>query len=353
MILTFTPFYSTLITQLNQNKMQPKNKEILHSIDVSNRQMDPIETNSANYDDTELANAAARDIGRINDIINHDSTLTRVEKHQLYSEGCDLRLDWLYASSGGEALPLAEFNGQLEADKEFFARALEQSKQVPQESKFHHETYPQSLWDIKLKQLDLMSLQAYRNANEAQTNLRGTENGRKAWAFADNLMRGVLADSINLMDSISLVAKGDDKLAQDARGKLYEVMLLSYARLMTYEDETFNKVFVRSALSREDRPWDNHASPRRAFDIVVEADGQKKLLQAKNHRNSTEYAWPIRKITDEHFDNTLDNSQRLVNSFKLVLANPSRPDMKLPLERAARMLDRTFAGEMADILENA
>lgn len=330
--------------------MQPKNIATVREIDTRNRQMDPIETAVGGHDDAELAGLAKRDIDRIDTIFDNDPTLTQAEQHELYKEGCDLRLDLLYAGSGGGSLELSEFNSQLEDSKKFFDRALDQSKQLPADRPGQRESYPQSFWDIDLKQLDLRSLQAYRNAHEAQTTLRGTPAGQNAWNFATNQLKGVLADSVKLMSHMSGLAEGDSQLAQDARGKLYETMLLTYARIKTYEDETYDEVFVRSALSREDRPWNNHATPRRAFDMIVQAGRKKTLLQAKNYRNYTAYAQPIRKVTDEHFGQTLDHIQRYISSFKLVIANPSDPHLKVPLTKAADRLDQAFGKEIADTL---
>lgn len=315
--------------------MQNENQRAVKQIDYEVRHLDPIETVSESFDDHDMVGLLKHDIARIDEILEGDTTLTRREKQELYRMGCNLRLDWLYAEHGGRELPLNEFSAAWDETNAFFARA----GGLAQETRRHDPNY---FWDVALKHLDLRALQAHRNAEESQTNLKGTAVGQKVWALADNQMKGVIRDSVRLMEDMQRYADSHTELAQDARGKLFETMLITYARLDTYESEEFDNVFVRSALDREDHPWNEYAYPKRAFDIVIQSGREATLLQAKNHKNNDQYAKPIHKVEDRHFGETLHNLPKYIAEFRLIISNPTDPLAQPALNRAHEELDEAF-----------
>jgi hypothetical protein len=269
-----------------------------------------------------------------------DSSLTATERRELNDMGINLRLDCLYAEHGGRDLPMQQFVAETKHAEAFIGRAAKEAFEG-------HDKQPQAFWKTQVKLLDLRALAAHRYAADSQTTLKDTPNGQKLFGFSQDIMKSVISDSIRLMKDMDKFAHGHTETAQDARGSLYELMILTYARMKHYEDQDFDKVFVRSALSREDEPWNNYAYPRRAFDIVIERDGKEPvLLQAKNHDSEKQYEWPIHKVQDTHFGRTMDNLPKFIMDFSLLLDNPTDPLMKAPLLKAERRLDEVFGHQI-------
>jgi hypothetical protein len=320
--------------------MQPENRSAYNAIEEDFRAQDPLETVVPGYDDEQLAKATREDIGRIDSILDTDTSLTAVERRQLNDMGMNLRLDWLYAESGGRSLPMQQFVGETKHAETFIKKAAAEAYEV-------HDKHPQDFWQTQVKLLDLRAFAAHRYAADSQTTLKGTPNGQKLFGFSQDIMKSVISDSIRLMKDLDKFAHGSTETAQDARGSLYELMILTYARMKHYEDQDFDKAFVRSALSREDRPWNKHAYPKRAFDIAIEREGEEPiLLQAKNHNSDKEYAQPIRKVQDTQFGRTMDNLPKFIMDFSLLLDNPTDPLMKAPLIKAERRLDEVFGTQI-------
>jgi len=321
--------------------MQPRNQETFDQIEAETRGLDPIEVaTDERYDDAALVEQTQRDIERIDTILATDDTITPREQSELYSMGCNLRLEWLYAKHGGGSADKTEFDARWDEANGFFGRAIRRAGE-------RKDRFPNDYWEVALKHLDLRAAQAHRNARESQTTLRGTEAGRQVWALADSQMQGIIMDSTRLMSEMLGRAEGPTRNAQDTRGKLYETMLLTYARLETYEDESFDTTLVRSALDREDRPWDGHAYPKRSFDLVIDSGEKgKRLIQAKNYNNDDEYAAPIQKVEDTHFASTMRDGQRIVASFLLVAGNSANPNLQGHIDRAHRHLDMVFGPQL-------
>ncbi|CAN5343732.1 hypothetical protein BH09PAT4_BH09PAT4_08830 [soil metagenome] len=324
--------------------MQPENKIALDGIESSTRRLDPLETVLDGYDDTELARASLDDITRIDEILATDDDLSPLERHKAYEAGVDARLDYLYAKNGGMALPIPQFAQKANQFEKFMTEASAQALK-------RYDRHPQDYWALQAKYLDLRTLAAYRFAADAQTTLRGTPDGERLSGFSKDIMRSVLHDSMDLIVKMEKQSHGEKEVAQDARGALYEMLLLTYSRLKVIKGEgQLGTVLVRSALEREDRPWNGHAYPKRAFDIVIKSPDSLRLLQAKNHQNDDEYEWPIQKIEDRHFGLTLENIPRHIMDLNLVLDDKVKekdPLMQVPQLKAERRLDEVFGRQLS------
>ena len=317
--------------------MLPENIQTVNRMDAELRHFDPLQTVEPGYDDAKLAEIAQNDLGRIEDILATDKSLTAKERQELYLMGCNLHLEWLYADNGGAGAELTEFNQHLSVANDFMTRA-------GKDAQAHRERDgdPRPLWSVAVKHNDLLALQAYRNAQDSQATLRGTQAGSEAWALAENQMGRVLHRSVGLIKDMQQYASGRTELAQDARGLLFESLLLTYSRLKTYENQEIDTVFTRSALDREDRPWNGHAYPKRSFDIVVESPDETELWQSKNYRNTDEYARPIKKMMSGGFGQVMDRLDSYVAGLDLLVKNPSDPHYKEAMDRAAKRLDGLF-----------
>ena len=322
--------------------MQPDNIRQFNAMERYSRGQDPIETNGKNFDDRELAQHAVSDISRIDQILNSDISLDAQERHELYLMGCNRRLEWLYAKNGGKTASLSEFTSEISRSNEFFVRAGKDASATA-------DQHPERVWDIRLKHLDLVALLAHRNAHDSQTTLRGTPQEGAAWTTAENQMYTLLRKSINFMYDIAQSTQGRDWLAQKARGTLNEVLLITYKRLKTYEDQTFGDTFVRSALDREDEPWNRYAYPKRAVDIIIEEKNRRRLIQAKNYDNRDEYAHPIEKIVDSDYGTTRDKLDLYIADMRIVIENPSDSRMQARLDASAKRLDAVFGAKLGEL----
>lgn len=335
------------VASLNTNSiknMQPENKRALDGIEGYARRLDPLETVMDDYDDSDLAAGSLEDIARIDEILATDSSLTPLERHKAYEAGVDARLDYLYAKNGGMSLPLPQFAHKANQFEQFMKDASSQALK-------HYDRHPQDYWALQAKYLDLRTLAAHRFAADAQTTLQGTPAGEKLFGFSKDVMRSVLDDSMDLIVKMEKKSRGDSERAQDARGALYEMLLLTYSRMKVIKGEgQLGTVLVRSALEREDRPWNDHVYPKRAFDIVIKSPEQIRLLQAKNHQNNDEYEWPIQKIEDRHFGLTLENIPRHIMDLNLVLdegVKQKDPLMQVPQMKAEQRLDEVFGRQLS------
>jgi hypothetical protein len=319
--------------------MQPTNRHNFDSIERHTYGVDPIEAIQPGYDDTDRMEVIRRDIQWVDKILTGDRTISDRERTELYDMGINLRLDWLYSEHGGRSASLNEFLPVIKEAESFFKQAADHAYE-------RHKQHPQDFWKVQTKILDLHAYEAHRFASDSQTTLKGTDRGQKLFGFSEDLMRGVVADSIRLMKDMGKHIQADTPLGQDARGAIYEQMLVTYARQQSYEAQNFDTVFVRSALRREDEPWNGHVYPKRGFDVVISAEDHLRLLQAKNHRNSDQYAHPIEKVADEHFGDTMDNMPRYLADFALLVDNPSDPHLTPHLNRARRDLDEVFGSQL-------
>jgi hypothetical protein len=327
--------------------MQPSNLSDLHNIEHDQRVLDPIETIEHDSNPDRLG-LLRDDIGRIDYMLSTDSTLTYSEKKELYDMGINLRLDWLYAEKGGVSLSFPQFEAEAKDIQQFITRAEEHVTS-------RRTMDPSDVWDIRIKNFDLTSFRAHRYLRESQTTLRGTKAGEQARTLANSKMQGALHGALAMMDEMQKVANGEGQLAQDTRGTIYELMITTYARYKTYENENFDAVFVRTALEREDRPWNKHAYPKRSFDVVIDAGKRIALLQTKNYDNKDEYAKPIRKVKDPKFGNTLDDIHRYIADFKYLLSDHNDPSAQPLLQKASRDLDKIFGTQIgsANLLASA
>ena len=319
--------------------MNPNNSSSLQIIEQEFNSKDPLDITEIKSEDSDRLEIVASDFARVNTILETDSTLTKKEKHELYELGTSLYLDWLYADEGGRALPLPAFITKVKEAESFIKKGSE-------ETLARHDRHPQDFWDMQTKMLDLKAYTAHRYAQDSQTTLKGTPQSEKLFEFSQDIMKSVLTDSIKLMKDMEKVSMGNRERDQDARGALYEVMLLAYLRLGTYQNQTFDEVFVRSALSREDHPWNNYVYPKRAFDIVIQKPDGFDLIQAKNHKNNEEYQSPIHKVVDPHFGETLRKLPRYINEMVLLIDNPKDPGMQLPMNNAQQQLDDVFGSQL-------
>lgn len=318
--------------------MQPQNQHEFRAIEAEVRHIDPLESVQPGYDDAPLVQLAERDIERIDGILEHDGTLTNHEYRELYDMGTNLRLDWLYAKRGGQQAESAPFLAKAKETEGFIERGLRQAEQYGK---------PQDTWALTIKQFDLRTTVAHRFAHDVQTVQRGNPNADKIWDTADRMNQRILHDSVQLMRQMEAVSTGEGTLAQDARGMLYELMLLTYARWQVYERQDFDTSLVRSALSREDRPWNQHVLPKRAFDMVIADAASTQLLQLKNHHNDDVYAAPIQKVEDEHFHDTLENLPTYLKDFQLLVQNQASPHLRERYNEAANRLDAVFGAQLA------
>lgn len=324
--------------------MRPENNSSLKNIESERRRLDPIDTSQEDFDDSQLIERTERQIGRIDQILETDNTLNWKDKQKLYKQGCEARLEWLYAKHGGDSLNHNQFNDEWNETQKFFMVAGQHAGERKNQE-------PQAYWDLATKFLDLRSLQAHHFSRDAQTTLKDTPEEQKARNVADKQMEGVIKDGVKLMLGLSQVAHGESELASDARGKLYELMLINYTRLQTFENDNYDQIMVRSALDREDRPINGYAYPRRSFDMVIQnQSGHNTLVQAKNHHNSTEYQRPIIKIEDHHYGRTLDNLPRHLKDFRLIAENPADPNTRHRVVEAHDRLDAVFGHQLEEAL---
>lgn len=334
--------------------MSPENARETARIDHETKSRDPIENVTS-----QIGRAAAV-IGEIEqnricleNINNTDpdindrilSPKAKHEKQELLYTIANLRLDGLYTEQA--SLPLNEFNQRIAETDTFFKETEETSDQ--NDSQFQ--------WELMSKRLDLRALSVYRNAKESQTTLKGTSAEEDAWAIAETQMTGILRQTANLMCDMARYVSGNSREARKARGTLFETLIVGYARLQVYQNETFDKIFVRSALEREDKPFypdlpdrgiyqhvPDHYS-RRSFDVVVHNDDRQTddLYQLKNNRNNTKlYDSRITKIEADHFGRITESLPVYVRDFLVLISNSSDPKMRDRINAAGDRLDSIF-----------
>lgn len=319
--------------------MQPDNQREYDHIEKELRTQDPLSTIEHGLRHEVVADLR-HDTQRIDDILATDETLNRHEKSELYEMGVNLRLDWLYAADGGRNAPLSVFQKEANETEEFINQAKHHAAE-----KFKNN--PTVMWDLQTKWLDLETYHAHRLLKASQTTLKDTQAEGKVRELANLRMERVMRSSAVMMRDMQRYMKGVGSLAQDTRGMLYEHMLTTYARYQTYDAENFDEVFVRTALSREDRPWNKHAYPKRAFDIVIETKEGTRLLQAKNHDNDDEYADPIEKVKDTSFGHTMNDMDSFIKDFNILVMNTGDIKMRERTQQAGRHLDAVFGAQLA------
>lgn len=334
--------------------MEPQNRRIFNEIDSAVRSIDPIESTEPNFDDLQLVADSMLDIQELRRIRTEDRDVTGENPHYppeqvaeektdlLYKEA-NLRLDVLYADNGGGKLDLVKFNDQIKKTFGFFEYAKQESD----------PTDKQAQWELSVKQLDLEALSVYRNAKEARTTLKGTTESHQAYALAEQQMQGLLGSrTLRLMHDMNKHANGDSREAQKARGMLFETLIVGYARLQTLSGETFDKIFVRTALEREDNhkypsgQWPKDGYPRRTFDVVVHNDDkpEDELYQLKNNQADDKvYADPIIKVQGDKFHLTMQNLPSLTADFAVMVRSLNDPSITAErVNLAGRRLDDAF-----------
>lgn len=352
--------------------MQPQNKLEMRQMDEWFREEDPIESNKLDFDDTGLAAQAEHDIARINEILETDQSLTPGERRELMQMGVDYRLEWLYADHGGGALSRAELGLHIRETREFINTATEFfDKNPPKPEQIDY------YWNLRMKALDFRTFSAQQIARDAESLKANDPNGTKtdtpestrARNAADAAMAGVIKSSAGLMEQMLPLARSrrqeagggetaEGMSASRTRGSLYEVMLLTQARMQTYEDQSFDTIFARSALSREDAAHTaklGYHGPSHNVDIVIDYSGTRpnRLIQAKNYNNGTEYEYPIEKIEDEHFGRTMSQAPKIVKWFRIAAENSVTGSEtnkigtpKQELDSALRGLDRDLGSHI-------
>lgn len=322
--------------------MQPDNRREYRSMETELRAQDPLSTIERGIG-PEQTDVVARDIDRIDTILETDKTLSFTEKRQLYDMGINLRLDWMYSDDGGKNLDFPQFEARAKEAVGFINKAAEHA---------HHrkENDPTLLWNVQTKLFDLEAFRAHRYLKESETTYKGLPQAAKAREAANLKMEKVLRASAAMMRDMEPIAHAEGDLGSDTRGLLYEHMITTYARYQTFADENFDEVFVRTALSREDRPWNGKITPKRSFDVVIETAEGTRLLQAKNYNNQDEYAAPIEKVKDLHFGETLHDMRDYIRDFNILVANMGVSDDRIRerTEKAGTRLDRVFGQQLAD-----
>jgi hypothetical protein len=320
--------------------MQPENRREYRHIEAELRNQDPLATVEYGLG-TEQTDTVRQDIDRIDQILDTDKTLSYTEKQQLYDMGVNLRLDWMYSEQGGKNLDFPRFEAEAKAATEFFVKA----KQHADERKDQDPTIG---WEVQSKWFDLEAYRAHRYLKESETTFQGLPEAAKAREAANLKMEKVLRASAAMMREMEPIAHAEGELGSDTRGLLYEHMITTYARYQTFADENFDEVFVRTALSREDRPWNGHVSPKRSFDIVVESPEGTRLLQAKNYDNADEYAKPIEKVKDTAFGRTLHDMRDYVRDFNILVTNAGDEKVRERTQMAGNRLDNVFGKQLAE-----
>ena len=320
--------------------MQPDNRREYRQIETELRAQDPLSTveHGIGAEQTDLIH---EDIGRIDHILETDKTLSYTEKQQLYDMGINLRLDWMYADDGGKNLDFPKFEAEAKATGEFFGKAMGHAKE-------RSDYDPTIAWGVQTKWLDLEAYRAHRYLKESETTFKGTPKAAQAREAGNLKMEKVLRSSAAMMLDMEPHAHGEGQLGKDTRGLLYEHMITTYARYQTFDAENFDDVFVRTALSREDRPWNGHVTPKRSFDIVIESAEGTRLLQAKNYDNSDEYAAPIEKVKDTAFARTRHDLREYVKDFNILVANMGDEKVRERTAHAGNHLDNVFGKQLAE-----
>ncbi len=283
----------------------------LTKIDRQLRGLDPIQSNSGRYNDHYLLVLLQHGIESLGHEID-TAKLSPGQKLMYYYEGCNYWLDWLYAEHGGSRLDSAAFSGKWEEAHKFFtqARALATTRKKSQ-----HEL----VWDLEVKYIDLLELRAYHEQLLCDTKL---DCSHVSTAVID--MRVVLTQSLELVKDIAPYVERRNDLAKIARGLLFELLLVTYLRLKAYREEQIGRVLIRTALDREDRPWNNHAFPKRGFDIVLSGPEKTRLFQIKTYHTEDEYAFPIKMIEAEHYAGIIDNLEKIIDNFALLIDKTSQ-----------------------------
>lgn len=322
--------------------MQPENRQEYRHIEQEVRTQDPLSTIEFGLNQ-EQVETVREDIGRIDEILATDTTLSFTEKQKLYDMGINLRLDWMYADKGGKNLDFPRFEAEAKESAAFITKAAEHAAE-------RKEQDPTILWSVQTKLFDLEAFRAHRYLKESETTFKGLPDAAKARAASNLKMEKVLRASANMMREMEPIAHGEGDLAQDTRGLLYEHMITTYARYKTFDDENFDDIFVRTALSREDRPWNGYAFPKRSFDIVIETPEGTRLLQAKNYNNEDKYAHPIEKVKDLRFGDTLHDMRDYIRDFNVLVMNMGVSDDRIRerTEKAGNRLDAVFGRQLAE-----
>lgn len=322
--------------------MQPENRQEYRQIEQELRTQDPLSTIEYGVS-SEQADVLRQDIGRIDEILATDKTLSYTEKQNLYDMGINLRLDWLYAENGGKNLDFPRFEAEAKESVEFFAKAAEHAHE-------RRENDPTILWNVQTKLFDLEAFRAHRYLKESETTFKGLPQAAKAREAANLKMEKVLRASAAMMREMEPIAHGEGDLGSDTRGLLYEHMITTYARYQTFAAENFDDIFVRTALSREDRPWNGKVTPKRSFDVVIDTPEGTRLLQAKNYDNQDEYAAPIEKVKDLHFGETLHDMRDYIRDFNILVSNMGVSDDRIRerTEKAGSRLDFVFGQQLAE-----
>lgn len=322
--------------------MQPENRQDYRQIETQIRTQDPLSTIEYGVD-TAQTNVLRTDIGRIDEILATDETLSYTDKRKLYEMGINLRLDWLYAEQGGKNLDFPQFEAEAKEAVTFLGKAAEHAAS-------RKEQDPTILWGVQSKLFDLEAFRAHRYLKESETTFKDLPQAAKAREAANLKMEKVLRNSAVMMRDMEPFAHAEGELGSDTRGLLYEHMITTYARYKTFAAENFDEVFVRTALSREDRPWNGKITPKRSFDIVIDTPEGTRLLQAKNYNNEDEYAAPIEKVKDLHFGETLHDMRDYIKDFNILVANMGVADDRIRerTEKAGIRLDQVFGRQLAE-----
>lgn len=318
--------------------MLPSSQKALSVTENRIFRIDPIDTIQNGYDDPRLLPELTASITTIDDILETDDSLSDYERRKLLLCGRSLRLDMLYAMDQ-RGIDQTEFSAQWDEIGTFLNPTLRLARET-------RDIDPVFFWRVSVKHLDYLSMQAYRNARESQTTLSGTPEGDMTWILATDQAKSVLRKSTRLMRAIADYSE-DETVGHLARGQLFEVMVLTYLRTKDYEEHALAVRFARSAVEREDKPWNDHVIPKRAIDIVYGGINSVRMLQARNHEDNDEYAEPIKKVTDIRFRKTLGNLNNYLIDFQVIAYHGALNYGRDDTDRARSRLDAVF-GVMLD-----
>lgn len=332
--------------------MQPENKKLLQRTKKSQHEKDSVgsikELPSLNSEKLEenINNLRAM-LGSLS-VVESDTTNLPSETVDTGIEIEELTLGKLYEQSlltrqetGGNSTALIK---DIDAQDSYFKtikKKAETIKDTPETIPYKYSENLNNSWEAGMKCLDLQNLKSHTMAYDSNTTLSGTPTEFKTWELADHEMQQVLIGSTMLMDDIYNYCDADelkeqsrykswsnkeiDKLASDARGKLYEVMAITYLRYQNYSSEAMDKAYIRSSHEHEDRSHYDSSQGNQGFDAVeFNTSGKTILYQFKNHKESKGYDSRIEKVSANSFEQYTKNIDKLMSAFKTVANNEAQ-----------------------------
>lgn len=341
--------------------MEPKNTQEFIKISSSVRGADdPIES-ARPKDQQDAAERAKRLLGFIDtvdeirssdqDINNPNYGNSLPEKSSLNLLKLELELDYIYSKNDAGDIDLSDFNANAKELFNFIDTAL---SEMDPGDKINE-------WRIRTKQLDLLAFSVYRNAKESRTTLKDTPFAKMVYDLSTEDMKALVGyKTVALLNEMRYHTAHNLPEAQKTRGMIFETLVIGYARLQTLLDGTFDSIFIRSALDREDNYkypdglWPSDGQPRRTFDLLVHNDDENtnKLYQLKNNEyDGKTYIEPIVLIKGHNFGDIIKDLPLIIVAFHDIVKNLGNDSGQTQINVDKEDLDSIFR-PLIDVSKN-